>query len=162
MFAFLLPFLLPLPSTALNAISCLSTSTSSGFPVVQNSHASPILISKDEWTGVQIAAQTFASDIQSVTGQKPSLTNFTTGGKATNPIIVGTLGHSSLIDAVISHSQLDVSSIKGQWESFFAKEVNNPLPGITKAYVMIGADKRGTIFNLYTHSESFGVSPWVW
>ena len=27
---------------------------------------------------------------------------------------------------------------------------------------MIGADKRGTIFSIYDHSEQFGVSPWYW
>ncbi|KAJ3557630.1 hypothetical protein NM688_g1372 [Phlebia brevispora] len=43
-----------------------------------------------------------------------------------------------------------------------AKEVKNPLPGIQSAYVIIGADKRGTIFAMYDHSEQFGVSPWYW
>ena len=46
--------------------------------------------------------------------------------------------------------------MQGQWEAFMAKEVKNPLPGIQSAYVIIGADKRGTIFAMYDHSEQFG------
>ena len=37
-----------------------------------------------------------------------------------------------------------------------AKEVKDPFPGVSSAYVVIGADKRGTIFALYDHSEQFG------
>jgi hypothetical protein len=53
---------------------------------------------------------------------------------------------------------LDVSSIRGQWESFLSRRVENPLPGVSSAYVIIGADKRGTIYALYDHSEQFGKS----
>ena len=34
--------------------------------------------------------------------------------------------------------------------------IRNPLPGIDSAYVIIGADKRGTIFARYDYSEQFG------
>ena len=64
--------------------------------------------------------------------------------------------------AIVEHTKMDVSSINGTWEAFMSKEVNNPLPGVSKAYVIMGADKRGTIFGLYDHSEQFGVSPWYW
>ncbi|KAF5375395.1 hypothetical protein D9615_007918 [Tricholomella constricta] len=133
------------------------------LPVVSKGKASPILTSEDDWPGVQLAASNFAADIQRVTGVKPALTNFTasTSVKST-PIIVGTLGKSSLIAQVVNATQLDVSSIQGKWESFLAREVTNPLPGVDRAYVIIGADKRGTIFALYDHSEQFGVSPWYW
>ncbi|CDO68754.1 Glycoside Hydrolase Family 115 protein [Trametes cinnabarina] len=140
----------------------------STFPIVSNRKATPILVSPDEWPGVQRAATDFASDIQQVTGIKPTLRNITTSNLqslaslATNAIIVGTLGKSALIDEVVNRTKLDVSSIQGKWEAFLAKEVSNPLPGIKSAYVIVGADKRGTIFALYDHSEQFGVSPWYW
>ena len=152
---------------ALNAVDCGSTTPTGGFPIVSNGKASPILISADDWEGVQIAASNFASDIQMITGQKPSITNVTSGishplGSNTFPIIIGTLGHSTLIDTVLNNTKLDVSAVNGSWEAFHAQEVENPLPGVSRGYVMIGADKRGTVFNIYTHSESFGVSPWYW
>ena len=77
-------------------------------------------------------------------------------------VIVGTFGHSSLIDAVLNNTQLDVSAISGKWEAYISQEVSNPVPGVSSAYVIVGSDKRGTIFALYDHSEQFGVSPWYW
>ena len=125
--------------------------------------ASPVFISTDEWPGVQRAALDFVSDIDKVTGITPKITNVTSDVKTSaTPIIIGTLGKSSLIEAIVNRTRLDVSSISGNWESFMTKVVSNPLPGVAKAYVMIGADKRGTIFSMYDHSEQFGVSPWYW
>ncbi|KZS95511.1 hypothetical protein SISNIDRAFT_452165 [Sistotremastrum niveocremeum HHB9708] len=147
---------------ALNAVNC-ATSSTKAFSVVSSGKAAPIWIGSDDWPGVQRAASDFQSDIQKVTGVKPSLTNFTSNAKVSGiPIIVGTLGRSSLISQVVKNAKIDVSSINGTWESFWASEVSNPLPGVKQAYVIIGADKRGSIFGLYTHSESFGVSPWYW
>jgi len=150
---------------AIGQDSCVSfTSSNNLFPIVNNKKASPILISPDEWPGVQIAAADFQADIQRVTSVKPSLSNFTSPASSPaaskppsgTPIIIGTLGKSSLIDHIVNTTKLDVSSIEGKWESFLTRVVNNPLPGVSSAYVIIGADKRGTIFALYDHSEQFG------
>ncbi|KAI0772430.1 hypothetical protein BD413DRAFT_42662 [Trametes elegans] len=154
---------------AIGQQSCVAfKSARSTFPIVNNRRATPVLLSPDEWPGVQRAASDFASDIEQVTSVKPALHNATSLSSQTAPsfgssaVIVGTLGKSSLIDEVVNRTKLDVSSIQGKWESFLAKEVANPLPGIKSAYVIIGSDKRGTIFALYDHSEQFGVSPWYW
>lgn len=144
---------------AIGQAGCVAfNSAPSTFSVVSNGKSTPILLSSDDWPGVQRAAFDFASDIQQVTGVKPSLSNVTATStpKLASAIIVGTLGKSSLIQQVVQHANLDVSGIQGQWESFIAKEVKNPLPGISSAYVIIGADKRGSIFGLYDHSEQFG------
>ena len=166
-------------------VSFQTQSSSSSFSVVNKGQAAPILISADEWPGVQRAASDFVSDIQKVSGVAPRLSNATVSTASvtlkttTLPILIGTLGKSSLIEQVVDRTHLDVSSIDGKWEAFMAKVVENPLPGIEKAYVIIGADKRGTIFALYDHSEQFGefcfiylscmtlrwilgVSPWYW
>ncbi|KAG5636009.1 hypothetical protein H0H81_009389 [Sphagnurus paluster] len=161
-YAFALPTITVL---AIGQDACVAfTSGTSTLPIVKQARAAPILTSPDEWPGVQLAAFNFATDIQRVTGVKPVVTNFTApaSGAANGviPVIVGTLGKSTLINQVVSAAQLDVSSIQGKWESFLAREVVNPLPGVSRAYVIIGADKRGTIFALYDHSEQFGVSPW--
>ncbi|KAF8064309.1 hypothetical protein FPV67DRAFT_1672029 [Lyophyllum atratum] len=148
-----------------DACVSFSSAASSTLPVVSKGKASPIFTSPDDWPGVHIAAANFATDIQRVTGVKPALTNFTTPPSASaksTPIIIGTLGKSSLISQVVNATQMDVSSIQGRWEAFLAREVKDPLPGVDSAYVIIGADKRGTIFALYDHSEQFGVSPWYW
>lgn len=150
---------------ALFQSTCVSfdqSSNSSLFSLVSNGQAAPIYLSNDEWPGVQLAASGFATDINKVTGATPSISNATSTSFANNttsgspPILVGTLGNSSLINAVVNHTGLDVSEVEGKWEAFMTKVVDNPLPGLDKAYVMIGADKRGTIFALYDHSEQLG------
>ena len=147
-------------------------STRDSFTVVSGGAAAPVLLSADEWPGVQRAASDFASDIKMVTGVTTRMANTTAAtitrtlstmqGTQKLPIIVGTLGKSSLISAVIQNAKLDVSSISGQWESFLVRRVTNPFPGVPSALVVIGADKRGTIFAMYDLSEQFGVSPWFW
>ncbi|KAI0673152.1 hypothetical protein C8Q78DRAFT_703002 [Trametes maxima] len=157
---------------AIGQDTCIAFKSSrNAFPIVSNRRATPILLSLDEWPGVQRTAFDFAADIQRVTGIKPTLRNVTSvrdsnetsfASFGERAIIVGTLGRSALVDEVVNRTQLDVSSIEGKWEAFLSREVENPLPGIKSAYVVIGADKRGTIFALYDHSEQFGVSPWYW
>ncbi|KAF9221732.1 glycoside hydrolase family 115 protein [Gyrodon lividus] len=155
---------------AIGQTTCVyfDSSSSSDFAVVSNGQAAPIYHSSEDWGGVQLAATNFAADIERVTGVQPALYNVTTSSMPcvvqsnTYPIIIGTLGQSPLIDAIVNQTGLDVSSIEGQWEAFMTRVVSNPLPGVKSAYVMIGADKRGTIYAVYDHSEQFGVSPWYW
>jgi hypothetical protein len=157
----LLPILLYAAHTvhAIGQQNCVSfNSSQQSFAVVNKGLGTPILLSEDDWPGVHRAALDFASDIQAVSGVHPTARNVTANStmNMSSAIIVGTLGKSSLIDQVVSHSKLDVSSLQGSWEAFITQEVANPLPGIQSAYVIIGADKRGTIYALYDHSEQFG------
>ena len=149
---------------AIGQTSCVSfKSSSSSIPVVQNGKGAQVFTSSDDLGGVHRAVQDFVSDVQKVTGITPHVSNVTSTIKSSDtPIIIGTLGESSLISAIVNHTKLDVSSIEGQWEASLSREIQNPLPGISKAYVIIGADKRGSIFAIYDHSEQIGVSPWYW
>lgn len=78
------------------------------------------------------------------------------------PIIVGTLGKSAAIDQLVAASRLDVTDLRGKWESFVIATVPAPLPGVKQALVIAGSDKRGTIYGIYELSEQLGVSPWYW
>lgn len=40
--------------------------------------------------------------------------------------------------------------------------INNPLPGVEKALVIAGSDRRGTAYGLLELSRLAGVSPWIW
>ena len=40
--------------------------------------------------------------------------------------------------------------------------VRRPLNGVDEALVIVGSDKRGTIYGLLHISEMMGISPWVW
>ncbi len=77
-------------------------------------------------------------------------------------MIAGTVGKSGLIDGLVKSGKIKVSGIAGKWESFIIAVVNRPLPGVGRALVIAGSDKRGTIYGLYEISEQIGVSPWYW
>lgn len=163
----LLAFCLSSRVDAIGQASCVSfASGPSLFPVVNGGQLAPVYVSGDDWPGVQRAAGDFVSDIKQVTGKTLSLKNIssvaTIPKSSEAPIIIGTLGHSSLIDEIVNNTQLDVSSISGKWEAYISKQVSNPLPGISSAYVIIGSDKRGAVYAIYDHTEQFGVSPWYW
>lgn len=67
-----------------------------------------------------------------------------------------------MIDALLVAQKISELPIRGKWESYITKVVDNPFPGIDRALVIAGSDMRGTIYGLYDVSEQIGVSPWWW
>ena len=61
-----------------------------------------------------------------------------TNGTSAGTIISGTIGNSSLIDALIKSGKLDVSDIEGKWEAFTSAVVKNPTNGTEEALVIAG------------------------
>jgi hypothetical protein len=129
--------------------------------LVQKGVATPLRVADNDWPGVLRAARDLQADIERVTGVKPALS---TGWPAAAPdaVLIGTLGHSALIDGLVRSGKLDVGGIAGRWESFVLQVVENPLPGVARALVIAGSDKRGTIYGIYELSQQIGVSPWYW
>jgi hypothetical protein len=135
------------------------TFTPGSFSVVNNGKVASIIISENEWPGVNRAAKNLQSDIEKVTGLKPSFLTDKTGGMA---VIVGTIGKSHIIDALIKNNKIDVAGIAGNWESTLIQVVKNPIEGVDSALVIAGSDKRGTIYGIYELSYQIGVSPWYY
>lgn len=78
-----------------------------------------------------------ASMIFNVTGRS----SFGIMSSATTPggtIIAGTIGNSSLIDDLIAQGKLDVTEIRGSWESYVSSVVSDPMPGVSQALVIAG------------------------
>jgi hypothetical protein len=118
-----------------------------------------LIINSNDYAGVIRALKDLKADIGKVTSVEPSLVfNEVTNQKEV--VIVGTLGKSAIIDQMIKSGKLDVKGISGKWENFLIQVVNKPLPGIDNALVIVGSDKRGTIYGIYDVSEQIGVSPW--
>jgi len=130
------------------------------FPLVTGRQASPLLYDKTEHKGVLRAIGDLQKDIQRVTGLLPEsaarLTN------PSHPVIIGTVGKSPRIDALLAAGKLDARQLSGKWESFVIATVANPMPGVPRALVIAGSDKRGTIYGIYELSRQIGVSPWYW
>ena len=123
--------------------------------------AAPKFASAGDWPGVLRAAHDLQSDIARVTGTAPAFATDLTASAA-DAVIVGTVGRSALIDGLVAGGRIDVREIRGKWESFLLQVVDNPAPGIARALVIAGSDKRGTIYGTYELSEQIGVSPWYW
>lgn len=83
-------------------------------------------------------------------------------GYSENMIIVGTAGQGGMVDRLAAAGKLDLTGVTGEWEAFAIRTVDNPYDGVSKALVIAGSDKRGTIYGIYELSEMIGVSPWYW
>ena len=123
-----------------------------GFTIADKGKVSPIIVDSRDWKGVSRAANDLADDIRKVTGTKAEVTM---GQIRKGSIIAGTIGKSRLIDGLIARKKIDVSNIRGQWESYLIDLVDDNL-------VIAGSDKRGTIYGIYEISKQIGVSPWYW
>ena len=106
------------------------------------------------------AAELFAADVEAVTGRRPQVTSAT--GETGPAVIVGTVGGSALIRRLSEAGKIDTAPLEGAWERYLIQTVANPLPGIRKALVIAGSDRRGAAYGLFTLSELIGVSPWYW
>ncbi len=123
--------------------------------------AAPIIVDSQDYPGVLRAAHDLQTDIERVTKIRPAVITDAPAPGA-EVIIVGTLGKDRLIDKLLDRSKLNVSAIRGRWESFLIQVVAQPWPGVKRALVIVGSDKRGSIYGLYDVSEQIGVSPWYW
>ena len=120
----------------------------------------PLVVSEGEAPGVARVVRDFQDDLVRVTGRRPDILH--TPPASGTAVIIGTVGHSKLLDRLVEAGKFDVSDLEGRWEAFRHEVVDDPLPGLDRALVIAGSDRRGTIYGLYTLSEEFGVSPWYW
>lgn len=140
----------------------IETSDNPGnFVLVKQKHATPIYVDGNDYAGVARAVNDLQADMEMVTGCTAAIVH-TLGNHSPNIILIGTLGKSALVDQLVREEKINVAAIAGKWESFSIQTVANPLPGITSALVIVGSDKRGTIYGIYDMSEQIGVSPWYW
>lgn len=131
------------------------------FPLVAPAAKVAVCYDAADAQVVQKAAQLFVEDVRRVTGATLPLTTQLT---ARNPyvLVAGTLGQNTLIDRWVAAGKLNVDEIRGGWEQYKIDLVDNPFPGIRKALVVAGSDRRGTAYGLLSVSETIGVSPWYW
>ena len=92
-----------------------------------------------DWKGVKMAVENLRHDLKAVTGS------------ANAPIVVATIGKSKLAKKY----KLQSKELQGKWEQYLIFTDKGKL-------VILGSDKRGTIFGIYELSRQIGVSPWYW
>ena len=131
------------------------------FCVAGPGQISPLYVDPADFPGVARAANDLAQDIGRVSGHAAPVVR-AADKLSPLPILIGTLGKSAAIDGLVTSGKLDVSAIRGKWESYVIQTVADPLPGVRRALVIAGSDKRGAIYGIYDVSENIGVSPWYW
>jgi len=149
------------------------------FSLIEDSKvtASLYIDEKDsEFDGLTIMADLLKSDIARVLGEKVD-----EEGKAVDSenglkvetdkanlsgrvIIAGTYGENGneVINQLIAAGKIDVKELDGRWERYQMQVIKNPLDGVDEALVIVGSDKRGTMYGMVHISDMLGVSPWVW
>lgn len=130
------------------------------FPLVTNGNPTDILVSSDDFDGVQRVAKHFQTDLKYVSGSESQLLN--SQNDADNLIIVGTLGESPIIDELVQSGKIKVDQLQGKWEKFLIIPVKKPFDNVKNGLVIVGSDKRGSIYGMFELSGQMGVSPWYW
>lgn len=123
--------------------------------------AVPVYVDSADSHTVAVAAGLFADDVLAVVGQKPAVEQIPARA-ARQCVIVGTVGHNRLIDEMAADGKIDVAPLKDAWEQYLVQIVRKPAPGIDRALVIAGSDRRGAAYGILSVSEAIGVSPWYW
>ncbi|KOV82846.1 glycosyl hydrolase 115 family protein [Nocardia sp. NRRL S-836] len=126
------------------------------FPLVSRGKAAALVVSAADHPGVVRVAGDLQADVHRVTGIQPVLLNALPDHG--DVVLIGTVG-SPLVDSLVSAGKLDVSGIRGRWETSLTEEVRT---GGRRVLVITGSDPRGTIYGTYDLSRAIGVSPWYW
>jgi hypothetical protein len=145
-------------------VSVCAEKSMGSFPLIVAGQPAPVFVDVSADSAVQRAADDFAADLGRVGGTRaqrvaevPGNTNYL--------VIIGVLGQSPVIDDLIHAGKLDANGIAGRWEAFRQMVVEQPFPNapnISRALVILGADRRGAVFGAYDLSGKIGVSPWYW
>lgn len=131
------------------------------FPLVADRAAATLVVSSTDHPGVLRVVGDLRDDIRRVTGVEPAMSVDQIPARG-EVVLIGTIGTSPIINAVVDAGKLDVCGIAGRWETSLEQVVTDPLPGLGRAFVIAGSDQRGTIFGAYDVSKQIGVSPWYW
>ncbi len=146
----------------IDCTSYISTRKCSGcYALSVNGKSAPLYVSSNDYWGVVRAAKDLQSDIKKVTNAEPSLSQDALP-KSKSVVFIGTIGKSPVIDRLIKDGKINVTGIKGKWESYIIKVVNHPFPGVDRGLAIVGSDMLGTVYGIYDVSEKIGVSPWFW
>ena len=133
---------------------------SGGILLAGTESSAPILVDRADFQVVHIAADMLSRDIHRITGRGMRIIDRPI--KASNLVIIGTLGKSKWVDRLVKNKAIDISGIANLWEASLWQTVSAPLPGIDRALVIVGSDRRGTAYGAMDLCELAGVSPWHW
>lgn len=136
----------------------------SEFSIFQNGYVTDLYVGKDAPKGIKRVASILGRDIEMVTGKVPKQVEMLSKTAGRTVIIAGICGESESLAQLEEKGCLDISRIKGKRECYLLKVVEHPFAEysqIEQALIILGSDKRGTIYGMFHVSELCGVSPLV-
>ena len=148
-----------------------------GFPLVGAESNAIFVVDANDAEVVTTVARCVIQDINTITGKQLaapfqlspgegiSLKDLVGGEGASGevyPVIAGTIGQSTIIDALIADGKVDTTGLTGVWEAYALQLVQQPMEGVSQALVIMGGTPRGTAYGLFEISRRIGVSPYVW
>lgn len=134
----------------------------SAITLIEKGVPANILIDGGADSAVDRVARSFASDLNRVSGRQPVMMTDRPATASRTLVVIGVLGQSALIDRLIADKRIDGGGLAGEWEAYRQFIVDQPFPGIGRALVIVGSDRRGAVFGAYDVSQRMGVSPWHW
>ncbi|MBD5782417.1 glycosyl hydrolase 115 family protein [Pelagicoccus sp. NFK12] len=129
-----------------------------GFALADGKRLATVVVSQGDHAVVRLAAEDLVEDLERVTGKKASLAQDFEPNKG-GQVIIGTLGESDAVAALLARSSVELGDLQGAWESFVVAVVGE---GKKANLLIVGSDRRGTAYGAYELSQAIGVSPWHW
>lgn len=134
------------------------------FPIYQKGNLTYLFVDGGAPKGIKRVAAAVCKDIGLVTGKDPEQVNTLSQVTGQTIMIAGIYGESEIMTYLEANGYLDGTKLKAKRECYLLKIVENPFPRypqIEKALIILGSDKRGTIYGMFHVSELCGVSPLV-
>ena len=134
------------------------------FYVVKKDLVADFLIEEEAYAGVKEIGKTVAEDLELVSGchakQRSELSQCTMD----RVILFATLGKSSMLMKLEEQRKISLADIREKREVYQMQTVKCPFAEnkrVKELLIIVGSDKRGTIYGMFHLSELFGVSPLV-
>ncbi|MBV8037147.1 MAG: glycosyl hydrolase 115 family protein [Pelomonas sp.] len=132
-----------------------------GLALVRAGLPAAVYVDAGADAALQHAGRNFAADLERVAGKPSALLNRIADARG-EVVVIAELGRSAVLDDLVARRKLKIDGLKSQWEGYEQAVVDQPWPGIARALVIVGADRRGAVFGTYDLSARIGVSPWAW
>lgn len=153
-----------------------------GIHMIQKDGTAVPLLTEDEaFPGVSRIADKVILDVEKVTGTRPAHLKSAEEWKGGPVILAATLGHSPLTERLVEEGRIPrehIQALSGRSECYLrlylpgrsasaavvgeaagAATAENIHEGEPDIFLILGSDKRGTIYGLFSLSEAMGVSP---
>ena len=131
-----------------------------GKIVFEQNQKAVFFLEPEAYPGVKRVAGKVAGDFTRVCGAETEIRECIPDGGTV--IFAATAGNSSLLEQMEKEGKICLEKIRGKWEMFQILIVEHPFASVENALVVIGSDKRGTIYGLFQLSELIGVTPFLY